>query len=127
MFKHPCDQSLANVPGSPSHLFAAEEELEKEWTRRHGAVDKATAVSGPDEDPTIKTKLNNDPNGSLSSENGHSDGHAGNDDDEELVVVIAGGMTSQLTYDGIDVCASRVAWEVSRCDLRQVSPCPVGH
>ena len=33
--------------------------------------------------------------------------------DEELVVIIAGGMTSQLTYDGIDVCASRVAWEVS--------------
>ena len=33
--------------------------------------------------------------------------------DEELVIVIAGGMTSQLTYDGIDVCASRVAWEVS--------------
>jgi hypothetical protein len=32
---------------------------------------------------------------------------------EELVIVIAGGMTSQLTYDGIDVCASRVAWEVS--------------
>ena len=32
--------------------------------------------------------------------------------DEELVIVIAGGMTSQLTYDGIDVCASRVAWEV---------------
>jgi len=26
--------------------------------------------------------------------------------------MIAGGMTSKLTYDGIDVCASRVAWEV---------------
>jgi hypothetical protein len=32
--------------------------------------------------------------------------------EEELVIVIAGGMTSQLTYDGIDVCASRVAYEV---------------
>ena len=31
---------------------------------------------------------------------------------EELVIVIAGGMNSQLTYDWIDVCASRVAWEV---------------
>lgn len=31
---------------------------------------------------------------------------------EELVVMVAGGMTAQLTYDGIDVCASRVAWEV---------------
>lgn len=30
-----------------------------------------------------------------------------------MVILIAGGMTSQLTYDGIDVCASRVAWEVS--------------
>jgi hypothetical protein len=28
--------------------------------------------------------------------------------------MIAGGMTSQLTYDGIDVCASRVAWEVDQ-------------
>jgi hypothetical protein len=34
------------------------------------------------------------------------------EEDEELVVVIAGGMTSDLTYDGVDVCASRVAWEV---------------
>ncbi|XAO27879.1 hypothetical protein I312_106743 [Cryptococcus bacillisporus CA1280] len=31
---------------------------------------------------------------------------------EELVVMVAGGMTAQLTYDGIDVCASRVAWEL---------------
>lgn len=31
---------------------------------------------------------------------------------DDLVVVVAEGMTSQLTYDGIDVCASRVAWEV---------------
>jgi len=36
-------------------------------------------------------------------------------DGEELVILIAGGMTSQLTYDGIDVCASRVAFEVSSC------------
>jgi len=26
--------------------------------------------------------------------------------------MIAGGMTYKLTYDGVDVCASRVAWEV---------------
>lgn len=32
---------------------------------------------------------------------------------EELVVMVAEGMTSTLTYDGVDVCASRVAWEVS--------------
>jgi len=39
----------------------------------------------------------------------------GDGDGEELVILIAGGMTSQLTYDGIDVCASRVAFEVSSC------------
>jgi hypothetical protein len=37
------------------------------------------------------------------------------------VIVIAGGMTSQLTYDGIDVCASRVAWEVSPLPLHTIS------
>ena len=37
------------------------------------------------------------------------------DREKQLVVMIAGGMTSQLTYDGIDICASRVAWEVMRC------------
>jgi len=31
---------------------------------------------------------------------------------EDLVVVVAQGMTANLTYDGVDVCASRVAWEV---------------
>ncbi|KAE8538279.1 hypothetical protein D1P53_005621 [Cryptococcus gattii VGV] len=36
----------------------------------------------------------------------------GEGEGEELVVMVAGGMTSQLTYDGIDVCASRVAWEL---------------
>ena len=32
-------------------------------------------------------------------------------------MVIAGGMTSKLTYDGVDVCASRVAWEVRRASF----------
>lgn len=44
----------------------------------------------------------------------------GEGEGEELVVMVAGGMTSQLTYDGIDVCASRVAWEV-----RPPPPCPL--
>lgn len=30
------------------------------------------------------------------------------------MTVVAEGMTSQLTYDGVDVCASRVAWEVDQ-------------
>jgi hypothetical protein len=55
-----------------------------------------TKVTGPDDDPVVESSTK-----------------AGG---EELVIVIAGGMTSQLTYDGIDVCASRVAWEV--CPLR---------
>lgn len=44
----------------------------------------------------------------------------GEGEGEELVVMVAGGMTSQLTYDGIDVCASRVAWEVC-----PPPPCPL--
>ena len=35
------------------------------------------------------------------------------DQPDDLAVIIAGGMSSTLTYDGIDVNASRVAWEVS--------------
>lgn len=102
---------LLITPGSPSHLYAAKEELEKEWQNRHGSAVEDTKVTGPKEDPTISTTLETSssetkPNGSPQP-SGREDGEG-----EELVVVIAGGMTSQLTYDGIDVCASRVAWEV---------------
>lgn len=62
-------------------------------------MSKGTKVSGPVEDPTVKSRVEGD--------------------DEELVVVIAGGMTSQLTYDGVDVCASRVAFEVSYTNIRR--------
>lgn len=30
----------------------------------------------------------------------------------DMVVIVAGGIGGTLTYDGVDVCASRVAWEV---------------
>ncbi|WWC87004.1 uncharacterized protein L201_001886 [Kwoniella dendrophila CBS 6074] len=80
--------------GSPAHLAVAKEELEKAWNGDKVSQD----VSGPSEDPTITAELS----GSNSTKEG----------DEELVIMIAGGMTSQLTYDGIDVCASRVAYEV---------------
>ena len=43
----------------------------------------------------------------------HEAQNGGTEDSDDLVVVIAGGMSSTLTYDGIDVNASRVAWEVS--------------
>ena len=44
--------------------------------------------------------------------NGDAIANGGGQEEGDLVVVIAGGMTSQLTYDGIDVNASRVAWEI---------------
>nr|WRH23613.1 glucan 1,3-beta-glucosidase [Naematelia aurantialba] len=75
--------------GSPAHLAAAKGELERAWTGH--VSQRRTSVTGSS-DPTITTTLESD--------------------EMELVVMIAGGMTSQLTYDGIDVCASRVAYEV---------------
>jgi hypothetical protein len=61
----------------------------------HGKTySKGTKISGPPEDPVVESRVESEQDG------------------EELVVVIAGGMTSQLTYDGVDVCASRVAFEV---------------
>lgn len=74
-------------------------------------------MTGPAEDPTISTTVKsgsseNDSSIHPSGANGVEKG-AERGSEEDLVVIIAGGMTSQLTYDGIDVCASRVAWEVS--------------
>ncbi|KAK8846827.1 hypothetical protein IAR55_005915 [Kwoniella newhampshirensis] len=66
------------------------EELETTW---HGTRTDQE-VSGAFEDPTVITEL----------EKGV----------EKVVIMVAGGMTSQLTYDGVDVCASRVAWEVDQ-------------
>lgn len=99
--------------GCPAHLRVAKEELEAAWVAAHPAqvhavrADADSQVSGPAEDPVITKTLKVSPP--------HSQTHAGlkeDGDGEELVIMIAGGMTSQLTYDGIDVCASRVAWEV---------------
>lgn len=95
----------------------AKEELEAAWVAAHPAqvhaVRADSQVSGPAEDPVITKTLKVSP--SLSPSHAQSQSHAGVEEDgdgEELVIMIAGGMTSQLTYDGIDVCASRVAWEV---------------
>jgi hypothetical protein len=93
------------IKGAPEHLFAAKEELQKAWDEKHGIRQKDTAVKGSEEDPTITTTIKPDTAGRGAL------GQAGSG--EELVIMIAGGMTSKLTYDGIDVCASRVAWEVS--------------
>lgn len=35
----------------------------------------------------------------------------------DMVVIVAGGIGGTLTYDGVDVCASRVAWEVCEASL----------
>ncbi|WVN89199.1 uncharacterized protein L203_104416 [Cryptococcus depauperatus CBS 7841] len=78
--------------GNPSHLSAAKEELQAAWK---GEVDWRS-ISGSAEDPVILE--------GLEDENSR----------EELVIMIASGMTSQLTYDGVDVCASRVAWELDQ-------------
>lgn len=77
------------TPGSPEHLAEAKSVLEETY---HGTA-STTHIHGPSSDPTIE---------STSARRG----------DDRLVVMIAGGMSSKLTYDGIDVCASRVAWEV---------------
>ncbi|GFZ49245.1 LOW QUALITY PROTEIN: hypothetical protein JCM24511_06995 [Saitozyma sp. JCM 24511] len=79
------------TPGSPEHLAEAKSVLEETY---HGTA-STTHIHGPSSDPTIE---------STSARRG----------DDRLVVMIAGGMSSKLTYDGIDVCASRVAWEVDR-------------
>ncbi|WVR04562.1 hypothetical protein IAU60_001569 [Kwoniella sp. DSM 27419] len=89
--------------GSPAHLAAANEELERAWADsrsrsssgcEEGHV-KVKDVGGLEEDPVVTTRL-----------------AGGEEQAGELVIMIAGGMTSQLTYDGVDVCASRVAYEV---------------
>lgn len=89
------DKLIADSIGSPAHLAVAKQELEDAYSNAQAGPSnhKGTEVYGQPEDPIVKSRVEGS--------------------DEELVVVIAGGMTSQLTYDGVDVCASRVAWEVS--------------
>ncbi|OCF40927.1 lipid particle protein [Kwoniella heveanensis CBS 569] len=110
--------------GSPAHLAVAKEELEKAWLDAHGkgkptsgsAGKEAEDIEGPAEDPIVTSRLtkSNSENGNLSA-NGRGPRDAANlGEEDELVIMIAGGMTSQLTYDGVDVCASRVAYEVDR-------------
>lgn len=89
---------LANGTGSPAHLAIAKEELEAAYHASHRkTISKGTQISGPTDDPIVEGRVEG----------------RGKGGDDELVIMIAGGMTSQLTYDGVDVCASRVAYEVS--------------
>ncbi|WVF69924.1 hypothetical protein IAT40_004708 [Kwoniella sp. CBS 6097] len=126
--------------GSPAHLAVAKDELEKAWLGVHGRGTGASEltpahiqkesedVEGPADDPIITSRLtrstrDKEPSARQHNENGNGLGDINGElggqrgqarDDDELVIMIAGGMTSQLTYDGIDVCASRVAYEVDK-------------
>ncbi|EIW68769.1 hypothetical protein TREMEDRAFT_31933 [Tremella mesenterica DSM 1558] len=77
--------------GNPLHLSAAKAELEDAWSHRHISEEMSGRI------PEMK---GND-----------VDGQEG---ENEMIILIPEGMTSQLTYDGIDVCASRVLYEVDR-------------
>ncbi|WVQ74062.1 hypothetical protein IAR50_003645 [Cryptococcus sp. DSM 104548] len=86
--------------GSPTHMAVAAQELEAAYRATHPSVSssssKSVSASGPEEDPVVTEKIE------------------GGQQDEDLVIMVAGGMSAQLTYDGVDVCASRVAWEVDQ-------------
>ncbi|WWD22113.1 hypothetical protein CI109_106602 [Kwoniella shandongensis] len=78
------------IHGLWAHLAVAEEELEAAWNGTRIDED----ITGPAEDPTVSTQIQKGT--------------------ENLVIMVAGGIASTLTYDGVDVCASRVAWEVDQ-------------
>ncbi|ODO09056.1 hypothetical protein I350_02655 [Cryptococcus amylolentus CBS 6273] len=86
--------------GSPTHMAVAAHELEAAYRVTQASVSsvrsKSVSASGPEEDPVVTEKIE------------------GGEQNEDLVIMIAGGMSAQLTYDGVDVCASRVAWEVDQ-------------
>lgn len=105
------------TPGRPFHLAAAQYELESAWcegdtppqtppdTLASDPLDSLDSLSGEDT-PLLTPPYSPDPNTSSFT--------YARSVREDLVVIVAEGMTSQLTYDGVDVCASRVAWEVSQ-------------
>ena len=87
--------SITDSPGSPPDLAVAKQTLAETWAARQ-----------PTQEPRREMMRTRDAVNVIEVDQPGSD--------EELVVIIAGGMTSKLTYDGIDVCASRVVWEVGQ-------------
>ncbi|RSH84249.1 uncharacterized protein EHS24_005761 [Apiotrichum porosum] len=95
-------------------LWAARTELEAAWAASLG--DDSAAQTPPDNGSPLITPAHS-PDAEPTNPFTHTHSfmpQAPASAGEELVVVVAEGMTSQLTYDGIDVCASRVAWEVDQ-------------
>ncbi|GMK58171.1 hypothetical protein CspeluHIS016_0502030 [Cutaneotrichosporon spelunceum] len=88
--------------GRPNHLSEAKAELEAAWKSSSPSTTPSTDQT-PCPSPSLSTG---------------SDDTAVNSfpctPRDDLVVVVAEGMTAKLTYDGVDVCASRVAWEVDQ-------------
>lgn len=98
--------------GHPVHLAEAKAELEAAWHTR--ATSGADTPSTPDvHDPDTPTPCLTPSVSSYDSDDTMVNSYNFTPHGHDLVVVVAEGMTSTLTYDGVDVCASRVAWEVS--------------
>ncbi|CAK9783569.1 DUF676-domain-containing protein [Cutaneotrichosporon oleaginosum] len=100
--------------GHPFHLAQAKAELEAAW---HAHTPSSTGTHGtpgtPDGDVTGAETTPLHTSSVCSSDSGDTMVDRLNlRMRPDLVVVVAEGMTAMLTYDGVDVCASRVAWEV---------------
>ncbi|KAL1410001.1 hypothetical protein Q8F55_004001 [Vanrija albida] len=83
--------------GKPEHLAAAVDELHAAWT-------DLTTV---DMDTPTNESVNSSPSSQPLRQR------------DDLVVLVAEGMTSKLTYDGVDVCASRCAYELD-CEIARL-------
>ncbi|BEI82351.1 hypothetical protein CcaverHIS002_0302190 [Cutaneotrichosporon cavernicola] len=88
--------------GRPVHLAEAKAELEAAWNRPTPPTSPSRSGT-----PCASPSLSDDSDSTMVD----SFAFTARDD---LVVVVAQGMTAKLTYDGVDVCASRVAWEVDQ-------------
>lgn len=109
------------TPGRAQHLDEAKQALLKAWSESLGSRADEIMVNGDANITTVdsgdeseKTEVNGDASPTFSEASLlSSTATAIANERQELVVMVAEGMTSTLTYDGVDVCASRVAWEVS--------------
>jgi hypothetical protein len=95
-------------------MSVAKEELEAAWAERKSSKDalhKRTRTTPGESAPVTVTHVTTD----TSNGNGARDNEE--QGEEELVVMVAGGMEDSLTNDGIDICATRVAYEVSSQEM----------
>lgn len=95
-------------------MSVAKEELESAWAERKSSKDalrKRTRNTSGESAPVTVTHVTTDTSSGKAASDNEEQGEEV--DDEELVVMVAGGMEDSLTNDGIDICATRVAYEVS--------------